>query len=362
MASSNYGRVAKFSPPLADKLAGTTQNGINSLLRDLIKKIKPEESPLVVAKKYLTELEVETPAISDEWWLDIIEYKEFLKYPDLNSHKRWSFPLPHVDNDFGKFRGLNIASTVLQIDWSFEGEELNICPITNPEKIHQFISRWPGLYECARENPEILALYVPQLTIPGFDEGFEDVFDNLLEKKDGRSDIIFSNGGLNTLSDNKPTCGNVIALRHPDFGNYTSRALARTYFYAHDTNYSRSNIDAFEGLVWLLSSDSNWLPEKYRSTFLNGILDNDIWLSDLSKRKPSKFPLKLWKNKRDNFSYTKTIKKEIEDHIISVLEELEIIGDSKKIKNRMLEIDIAQKFYNYKEWVNEIKLRLNSSS
>ncbi|MCM4157267.1 toll/interleukin-1 receptor domain-containing protein [Gramella sp. AN32] len=358
----NVEEVAKFSPPLADKLAGSSLNGINSLVIDLIKKIKPEQSPLVVAKEYLSKLNVETPIISDEWWLDMIEYKEFLKYPDLNSTKRWIFPLPHADNDFGKNRGLNIASTVLQIDWSFEGEELNIDPITPPEKVHEFIHRWPGLYDCARQNPEILALYVPQLTIPGFDKGFEDVFNNLLETKDSRSDIIFSYGELGTLLDKKPSCGNIIALRHPEFGNYSKSTIARTYFYAHDTNYSRSHIDAFEGLVWLLSSDSNWLPEKYREILIYGTLDNDIWIKDLTKRKPSKFFSKVWKTKRENFEYTKTIKKEIQNHIITVLEELEIKGDSKKILNKMLEIDVAEKFYDYEDYLNQLQKRLNSSS
>jgi hypothetical protein len=78
---------------------------------------------------------------------------------------------------------LNIASTVLQLDWYFEVEELNISPITKPEKAHEFLRRWPGLYDFVREHSEILSLYVPQLTIRGFDEGFEEEFDDLLEQK-----------------------------------------------------------------------------------------------------------------------------------------------------------------------------------
>lgn len=132
---------------------------------------------------------------------------------------------------------MNIASTVLQLDWYFEVEELNISPITKPEKAHEFLRRWPGIYNFAREHSEILALYVPQLTI----RGFEEEFDDLLETKDERSDLIFSYGDLEAIYGQKPTCGNVIAFRHPTFGNYTDRTLARIYFHAHDTNYSRSN-------------------------------------------------------------------------------------------------------------------------
>jgi len=90
----NIHDVMQYSPPLADKKAGDSSSGINALIRDLIKKIKPDESPLIVARDLLTKHNVDIPPISDEWWLNIIEYKEFLKYPDVNSDKRWIFPLP----------------------------------------------------------------------------------------------------------------------------------------------------------------------------------------------------------------------------------------------------------------------------
>jgi hypothetical protein len=114
--------VAQYSPPLADKLAVSSEDGINAVVRDLTKKIKPTESPLIVARDQLLKLKLSPPPISDEWWLDIVEYKEFLKYPDLNARKRWIFPLPYANEDSGWKRGHNIASTALQLDWSFEGK------------------------------------------------------------------------------------------------------------------------------------------------------------------------------------------------------------------------------------------------
>jgi len=122
----NVQDVMQYSPSLADKKASSSSDGINALIRDLTKKIKPAESPLIAARNYLISLNVDIPPISDEWWLDIVEYKEFLKYPDINSGKRWIFPLPFPNEDHGLKRGQNIASTALQLDWSFEGEELNI--------------------------------------------------------------------------------------------------------------------------------------------------------------------------------------------------------------------------------------------
>lgn len=240
--------VASFSPPLADKKAGTSSEGINSLVRQLTNKIKPEESPLIVARNFLFKLGVESPPISDEWWLDIIEYKEFLKFPDINLQKRWIFPLPFPDEDRSISRGHNIASTALQSDWSFEGEELNISPITHPEKVHEYIRRWPGLYDCARQNPALLALYVPQLTILGFDSGFEDVFDNLLISKN-LSDVIFSYGSHDTVDGKPALCNDIIAYRHETFGNYEPDDLGEWYFDAHDGTYFRSHWEVFEGLV-----------------------------------------------------------------------------------------------------------------
>lgn len=53
--------VAQFSLPLADKKASSTSDGINALVRELVKKIKPQGSPLIVARDYLFNLKVETP-------------------------------------------------------------------------------------------------------------------------------------------------------------------------------------------------------------------------------------------------------------------------------------------------------------
>jgi TIR domain len=80
--------VVKFSPPLADKKAASTSGGLDAVLRELIKRIKPQESSLIVAKESLAAPKFDTPPISDEWWLDVIEFKEFLKFSDTNIGRR----------------------------------------------------------------------------------------------------------------------------------------------------------------------------------------------------------------------------------------------------------------------------------
>lgn len=339
--------VAKYSLPLADKKAILSKDGINVVIRELIKKIRPQESPLIIAKEYLKKLNVDTPVISDEWWLDIIEYKEFLKFPDLNSQKRWIFPLPY-DDDFGKNRGYNIASTILQMDWSFEGEEMNISPITHPDIVHNYIRKWAGLYDCVRKNPEILALYVPQLTIKGFDRGFEDVFDDLLYSNNKRADIIFSYGGLETILGKKALCGNVIAFRHETFGNYTKRELARIYFSAHDTIYSRSLIDSLEGLIWLLSEDSKWLPDLYHTLLLEGLLEGNHWFYALSRNKAINF-MTLIIQAKDNREYniTETVKDELYNLVIEIKKNLNIKDDTELILSKLLDLNLIKHYYDY---------------
>lgn len=344
--------VAKFSPPLADKKAASSSDGINALVRELTKKIKPDDSPLIVARNHLFSLQVESPPISDEWWLDIIEYKEFLKFPDLNVGKRWIFPLPFPDEDSGAKRGYNIASTALQLDWSFDGEELNISPTTHPDKVHEFIHRWPGLYECARNNPGVLALYVPQLTIAGFDSGFEDVMDKLLEPNNKEADRIFTYGSHDTIDGKAPLCGDIIALRHPSFGNYRPEELGRWYFDAHDTSYYRSGWEVFEGLVWLLSEDSNWLPDKYRQTFIDGIRKRDSW-TRYGKEFETQFLYSLLTKKRHQFKLTRTLRASLTKIVGESITNLGIRESSERIVDKLLDIDIVSGYYDFQDWLTE---------
>ncbi|NOX66808.1 MAG: toll/interleukin-1 receptor domain-containing protein [Chlorobi bacterium] len=350
--------VMQFSPSLADKKAGTSSVGINSLIRELTKRIKPDDSPLIVARDYLANLNVDTPPISDEWWLDVVEYKEYLKYPDTNVGTRWLFPLPYRNEDRGFKRGQNIASTALQMDWSFEGEELNISPTTHPEIVHEFIHRWPGLYDCAKANPNVLAMYVPQLTIPGFDSGFEDEFDELLKPDNNNADLIFSYGRHDTVDGNKPLCGDIIAYRHPEFGNYTSEELGHWYFDAHDTRYIRSYWEIFEGLVWLLSHDSDWLPEKLRNVLIIGICNRNRW-ADYNNNFSNPFIYALWDKNRKQFNLTKRIQKGLNQLVTDALEKLEITQNSEDITSKLLEIGLVEKFYDYKE---RIEKKRNKSS
>jgi hypothetical protein len=269
--------ILRHSPPLADVYAVSTAQGMDAVLNELLKRLRPEESPLITARDFLINMGVSPPVITDEWWLDLLEVKEAqLRFPEPGM-RRWIFPLPFDAPDRGRERGLNIAWTALQMDWAVDGEEQRFCQLTHPELVHNFLQRWPGLLECARANPGVLAMYAPQLTIPGYDNGLIDVFDALIDPARTDAYQMPGWGEPETLDGQKPLCGELIAWRHRSLGNYADRELAYSFVHAHDSYYSRYSFNTFECLAWLLSNDANWLPQRLRDTLLEGTRKRDIW-------------------------------------------------------------------------------------
>jgi hypothetical protein len=338
--------VASFSLPLADKRAILSDRGINAVLRELTEKISPDQSPLVVANEYLDQLGFNPPSISDEWWLDMVEYKEFLKYPDLNASQQWIFPLPYPNDDRGFERGMNIASTALQVDWSFEGQELGIGPTSHPEAVHSYLKRWPGLLEHALKNPSILAIYVPQITIPGFDAGFEKAFDDLLQQNPEDASVFFSYGPLNTEDGSLPLCADIIALRHPTFGNFSEEELAYRYFNGHDTKYYRFEGSTFDGLTWLLSEDSRWLPEKLHRVLINGTKQRDIWIQQL-KANGNTFHDAIVYADENEFSFTDEVRQGLLQLINQSVENLPLQDEPERILQRFLDEKIIESYFTY---------------
>ena len=66
--------VLAFSPPLADLRAAVSASGIRTVVGQLLKRLQPDGSPLVVARDILIEKGLSPPVVTDEWWLDIVEH------------------------------------------------------------------------------------------------------------------------------------------------------------------------------------------------------------------------------------------------------------------------------------------------
>jgi len=344
--------ILRHSPPLADVFAVSSARGMDEVIVELLKRVRPEESPLIVARDFLITMGIDPPIVSDEWWLDVVELKEAqLRFPEPGM-RRWIFPLPFPEADIGMKRGMNIAWTALQLDWAYDGEERNLCQITHPERVHEFLRKWPGLIDCARANPGVLAMYAPQLTIPGYDGGLADVFDSLLDPS--RTDAYETPGydEPETIDGRAPLCGELIAWRHPMFGNYAETELARSFVHAHGRHYSRYRFNTFECMAWLLTDDAAWMPQRLREALLEGFRKRDFWYQDVMSIHNA-FAKALLTRTRSSFSFTRKIRSALVELLTSALRELSVQEDPMIVAERF----IARRFVDgYYDWQDEIRV------
>jgi hypothetical protein len=202
-------------------------------------------------------------------------------------------------------------------------------------------------------------LYAPQLTIPGFDKDLEDVFDRLLNlpPNDREVDRAFTYGRHYTVNDSPPLCGDVIAFRHPQFGNYTAGELAHWFFETHDARYIRHGCEPFAGLVWLFSKSSDWMPVKQRNILIQGINERDRWARELYNHNiHNPFLESLFSKTQKQFRLTRTVKQGLLQIVDATKSELGITDSSDKLINRLLDLDIGNGFYNYQNWLGAKRL------
>jgi len=343
-------QVLTFSPSLADLWAAVSSKGVSAVVTQLLKKLQPERNPLVIARDILIEKGLSPPTVSDGWWLDIVEIKEAdLSYPDLNPYWRWIFPLPFPSSSHAEERGMNIAWTALQLDWAQDGKDRKICQLTHPETVHRFLRHWPGLLECAQRNPVTLAIYAPQLTIPGFDEGFADQFDELASPEKISSCDALRFGSAETVDGNAPLCGGLVAWRHPTYGNYTPGELSYEFVTAHDGSYSREFCNGFRCLVWLLCDDSHWMPEKLRETLIRGFKERVSWWIREASDYGDPVLTALYTQPKSKFSYTRTLRATLTGWCVRALQELEINEDADKLVSNFIAGGFLEGYYEEKE-------------
>ena len=63
--------ILRFSPILAGVVALSTSQGVEAVVKKLLKKLRPQESPLIVARDFLIDRGLDPPIVTDEWWLDL---------------------------------------------------------------------------------------------------------------------------------------------------------------------------------------------------------------------------------------------------------------------------------------------------
>jgi hypothetical protein len=294
--------ILKYSPPLADLKAVESRRGLDFVYKELLKKLRPEESPLLTARDELIKFGMDPPVITDEWWLDVVEASNRIPcwgfaIPENTIWGRWTFPLPCHDSR-GKERGIWLAWTAMQIRWEKEADDNEITQITKPDKVLWFIGSQPGLKEMCHEHPELLAIYAPQLTIRGLGGEFEEQFEEMLSLSVKHYENMRKGdkalGSALTKNQLVPACSEEIALRHPTFGNHDSAIIACNFVQGELGGPKPKFYEVFEYLIWLLSSDSAWLPKKVHSFLLDGIKEWGVWVSS--------YPQDLFDITRDFFN------------------------------------------------------------
>ncbi len=276
-------QICEYSPTIADLVAVSSDKGINHVVEQILKVIRPYGSPLIIARDRLIEFGITPPVVTDEWWLDVIEASNRESpwgfVPDNECWGRWTFPLPESNNPFE--RGERIAFTALQIAWEQEAEEKVISQITPPDQVLNFIYSQPGLEKTASTYPDFLATYAPQLSIIGLGGKFEPLFDELLESSLAKYDTYHQaspnfGSGL-TMTGQSPRCDKEIALRHPTFGDYEPGTIACSFVQGEIGGPPCKVYETYDYIIWLLSDKSYWLPPKTRDFLISGMKEWSIW-------------------------------------------------------------------------------------
>ena len=256
--------VLNYSPPLADVVALSSSNGIDNVVDRLLRVIRPQGSPLIIARDVLLKYGLTPPVVTDEWWLDVVEASNREPGFGLMSQRqhwgRWTFPLPEEDYT-AEGRGKRLARTAMQMKWEEEANIQDISQITPPQLVLNFIRDQTGLAEICHQFPHFLATYAPQLTIPGFGDEFEKDFEELLATR-YRETVGLRRLKIDELSDEDAgaiACQFVLG----DIGG----PPCRVYEY-------------FDYVVWLLSRESSWLPSPIKSILIRGMKDWGVWYWD----------------------------------------------------------------------------------
>lgn len=277
-------QVCEYSPTIADLVAVQSDKGVDQVVEEILKVIRPSGSPLIIARDRLIEFGLTSPVVTDEWWLDIVEASN-REYPwGFVPHSkpwgRWTFPLPKADNPYE--RGERLAWTAMQLKWEHAAQELRISQITPPAQALEFVESQPGLADIASKYPAFLATYTPQLTIRGLSGEFESAFDNLLARSMAQYEICrqssSSQGSGLTTTACPPKCDQVIALRHPTFGDYEPSYIACSFVQGEIAGPPCRVYETYDYIIWLLSEHSHWLPPTIRDLLVLGMKGWIVWL------------------------------------------------------------------------------------
>jgi hypothetical protein len=157
----------------------------------------------------------------------------------------------------------------------------------------------------------------------------------------------------------EPLCGDLIAWRHPTFGNHTASELSYMFVTAHRGSYFRQIFSGFECLIWLLSSASDWMPEALRNILKQGFKDRvDWWISDFWSSNET-ITNALLRQPRSRFAYTKKLKAELFGACNQAALNLELNVNLNQVVKEFIEHGFFEGYFEEKERRRNIRLRKN---
>jgi len=265
--------VAACSPALAGKWAISTHRGLDEVVAQVLKVVRPEGSPLLIARDFVISFGLEPPVVTDPYWLLAVEASNRMGpagayVPDDAVWGRWGFPLPPRENAEEweepppgaeeREWGERIGWAALQLQWTQRAEEIPVDVTTEPEIVLDFIRTSPGLLQACQNIPGLAAEYAPQLTIPGFGGELEQTFDTAYRR--GRHPDAW-------------------LIRHAALGHQVdSTSVSYAYFHGGMFGPDVSAYDGADHLAWLLSEKSNWLPARLHELLLDGLARRpELW-------------------------------------------------------------------------------------
>ncbi len=270
--------IINYSPTLADIIALSSNEDLENIVEKIIKVIKPQGSSLIIARDTMIEYGTKPPVISDDWWLDVAISIE--NYGPLD---RWQFPIISCSDDaLPRERGHYLAWHAMQQNWVEKANSIPITQITHPEIVIDFIKKLPGLQEKCEQYPQCLLSYAPFIGIKGFEGPFLNSIESfyqasLIKQKQLIKEKSINGSGL-TTSNLPPECEEELALRHPQFGNYRPSSIACTFTQGQLMGLSPRYYTIIDYVVWLLSENSNWLPQHIKNFLLIGYKEWGMWI------------------------------------------------------------------------------------
>jgi hypothetical protein len=275
-------QVLAFCPPIADIISVNSDRGLVEVVRRLSSVIHPKGSTLVTARDHLIDWHQPAPVVTDDWWLDVAAFAESNEaeggFQEAMGWGRWGFPLPAKSTDPAE-RGIRLAWAAMQMRWEQDADELGITQMTPPELVLRFIADRPPLQTVCHENLDCLRYllaYAPQLSMRGmggeFEEEIEAYYQSTLRPAKFTKGIANSN-------DKQLICAGDVILRQtvlysdPEFW----ASIACDYIQGVLQGPPVTTFEHFDYVPWLLSQQSDWMPEQIRRGLLAGIAHWGVW-------------------------------------------------------------------------------------